>query len=285
MLLVLAAIAIVALIAVFLPQLWQFNDAPSAQRKDAWAEFTGYFSGLLGPVLGTLTLFAVLYAVRLHRDALAVSRAQLAGAARSELKQRLLTERNGFETGFFRLLATVDDNARRLAITLPSGRTQRTYVGPDAFPALIRGFDAKYLRPFDRGELLEQPRGVYLRNAAKKFFNEVDHQTGPYIRSLGDIFEYIKDYETRTAATAEGTEAPEIWGGPVLRHPKFYARLVTNSRTRHEMKLFAMYVASAAYVPAEGVAPPLRAIASDYDIFADTIDRHWWGRRAFVEMR
>jgi hypothetical protein len=133
--------------------------------------------------------------------------------------------------------------------------------------------------------LLEQPRGVYLRNAAKKFFFEIDHQTGPYLRSLGDIFQYIKDYETRTTATAEATEQPEASGGPILRHPKFYTRLVTNSRTRHEMKLFAMYVASAAYAPAESSAPQLRAIVSDYDIFADTIDRRWWGRRAFVEMR
>lgn len=148
-LIVLAVIAIVAMAAVFVPQLWQFNDAPSAQRKDVWAQFGTYFGSLLGPVLGILTLFAVLYAARLHRDVLAVSRAQLEGAARSELKQRLLTERNGFETGFFRLLETIDDSARRLAITLPSGRTQRRYAGTDAFPALIRGFDAKYLRPFD----------------------------------------------------------------------------------------------------------------------------------------
>ncbi len=284
LLIVMAVIALAAGLATLTPYLWQFNDTTPIQRSTAWAEFSAYAGGLLSPVLGILTLFGVLYLVRLQRDALAISRAQWAQAARSERNQRLLTERSGFETGFFRLLETVDGNARRVAIVLTSRTARRTLAGPEAFANLIRGFDAKYMRPFDRGDLLELPRGVYLRNAAKNFFFEVENQIGPYFRSLGDIFQYIKEYETRIIVTAPLDEQPRIWAGPILRHPKFYARVVANSRTRHEMKLFAMYVASGTYIPIESHAPPLRTIASSYDIFATSIDPGWWGRSAFIDM-
>ncbi|MEP6997464.1 MAG: hypothetical protein ABI900_07430 [Betaproteobacteria bacterium] len=284
LLIVLAAIAIAAGAAILIPYLWQFDGSAPARRQSMWAEFGTYAGALLGPVLGILALFGVLYLIRLQRDVLALSRAQLAEVARSERNARLLAERNGFETGFFRLLETVDGNASRVAIVLTSRSAQRALTGSDAFSNLIRGFDAKYMRPFDRGDLLEQPRGVYLRNAAKNFFFEVENQIGPYFRSLGDIFQYIKDYETRIIATAPLDKQSKIWTGPILRHPNFYARVVANSRTRHEMKLFAMYVASGTYIPIEKHAPPLRTIASSYDIFATSIDPGWWGRSAFIDM-
>jgi hypothetical protein len=52
--------------------------------------------------------------------------------------------------------------------------------------------------------------------------------------------------------------------------------VAANNRSRVEMKVFAMYVASE-HGPAK-----LRAVAKKYGIFLNSIDSDWWGRAAFV---
>jgi hypothetical protein len=241
---------------------WTF-DGNFSTKHDEWGQFGDYVGGLLNPLLGTLTLFGVLYTVRLQREVLKVSRDQLAEAARTERNQRLLNEQQGFETGFFQLLDAANQHARRSFVRLapkdfepPSDVSRQHadgvathFTDENVFPSVIRAFRGRFLRAFERGDLPDRKRCEYLRSEAGPFFVNHDNGLGLFLRSMADLFEYVDDHDMRVAATIVGGGLPfgAQWPNPQIpnvQEADFYARVAANNRTRFEMKVFAMYVAS-----------------------------------------
>jgi hypothetical protein len=271
---------------------------PFSTKPEEWGQFGDYIGGLLNPLLGTLTLIGVLYTVMLQRDVLAVTRHQLADARRTTWNQRLLSEQQAFETGFFHLLEAVDQHARSSFIWLApkdfepvsalprihADSISQRFAGESVFASAVRAFRGRFMKAFDRGDFTDRQRGEYLRSQAAPFFVAHDKGLGPFLRAAADLFEYVEDHDIRLKETmiggshAFGTTLP-ITEMPAVQGPAFYARVAANNRTRVEMKVLAMYVAS------DLASDRLRKIATKYSIFDPIVDAAWWGRGPFIQMR
>lgn len=262
-----------------IPYLYTFG-LTASDANDKWGQFGDYIGGLLNPVLGTLTLFGVLYTVLLQRDVLAVSQRQLTEAMRTERNMRLLSEQSSFESAFFSLSESVSSNAERVRLRVATSEhpspPHLEYKGQEAFAALIRHFKATYVHPFDAGNYPNEDRATHLRRSAAHLFLERDNEVGPYLRSLADVFTYVHNYQRRVSHSARFGETPLEWHGPSIQHPALYAKIAANNRSRIELKVFAMYVGSGS------AGKELPTILQQYGVLVDMVGADWWGREAFV---
>jgi hypothetical protein len=283
----LAAIVVVATLAawIFLFRLYEdnFGSALSGNQA-AWAAFGQYIAGLLTPILGTLTLLGVLYIAYLQRDVVDETR-------RTRRSQRRHDRRKSFERIFFRMLGTIDARFAQTAIKFRTGELRQLATGagvgsqqpeedgeaeikgPKAFAQFIKIFGARALLPIRRGDYAGRDPNVVLRSKARELIAEYDHVVGPPLRLMCDLLIFLDDFDTRYCRPREADGTPPAEDN--LRRPQFYARMAMNSRTRYELKVFAMYTGSD-LAPAEVVR-----IARAYGIF-DIIEPNWWGREAFL---
>src|SRR5664279_126332 len=97
---VVAAAAVIAWAILIYVYVRNFGMDLSHQHS-IWGEFGEYVGGTLGPILGTLTLFGVLYTVILQQDVLIET-------TRAERNQRVLNQQQMFESAFFEMLAAIN---------------------------------------------------------------------------------------------------------------------------------------------------------------------------------
>ncbi|MGH8850825.1 MAG: hypothetical protein ACREYD_07515 [Casimicrobiaceae bacterium] len=236
-----------------------------------WGAFGEYVGGILNPILGTLILLGLLYALGLQRDLLVESR-------RAERSQRLLNQQQSFESVFFHMLDAINTRATQavMSVMAPDLQSQRTVNGPKAFAMFIRLFGAQILLKVKRGDYYGRDDNDVLREKAREFVKTYDHAIGPLLRSMADLLLFLADFDMRFSQPNEAPSTNGRTAGPTLQRPAFYARLAMNARTRDEMKVFAIYVGS-------GLAPKeVARIAHAYRVFG-VIEPEWWGRQAFLK--
>jgi hypothetical protein len=283
----LAAIAVVATLAawIFLFRLYEDNFGSALSGNQAsWAAFGQYIGGLLTPILGTFTLFGVLYIAYLQRGVVGDTR-------RTRRSQRRHDRRRNFERVFFRMLDTIDARFAEASIQFRAGELgqpatgagpgpqqppedgEAAIKGPKAFAQFMKIFGARALLPIRRGEYPGRDPNVVLRAKARELIAEYDHAVGPPLRLMCDLLIFLDDFDTRYCRPRAADGAAQAEGQ--LRRPQFYARMAMNARTRSELKVFAMYTGSD-LAPAEVVR-----IANAYGVF-EIIESTWWGREAFL---
>ena len=118
--LALAAAAVVIVAGTYAVHFW---DVPLAETGDVWGQFGDYLGGVLNPVFGFLSVFALLVALvlqtrelKLSRESLALSREELkasreeqAKAAEALAAQNSAIQKQSFEQTFFSWLGTYRD--------------------------------------------------------------------------------------------------------------------------------------------------------------------------------
>jgi hypothetical protein len=283
-------ITVVAWVALLLAYRGNFGTSLSNDRV-AWGAFGDYVGGLLNPFLGTMTLFGVLYTVYLQRDLLRATR-------RAERNQRVLNQQQGFENVFFQMLNAINTRSTQVAIMVKASDIEppitdtalnpryaksptavRTATGAEAFALFIKLFGEKALRPVNRGDFHGRDNNEVLREKSRELISEYDHAVGPVLRSMGDLLIYIDDYGKQFSRINQGDDRTigiSANHDTALQPPAFYARVATNSRTRWEMKVFAMYVGCG--LASERVSRVARA----YDVFEIVGGERWWGSEAFL---
>ena len=283
----LAVIAVVATLAawIFLFRLYEENFGSALSGNQAtWGAFGQYIGGLLTPVVGIFVLVGVLYIAHLQRDAVAEAR-------RTQRGQRRDYRRKNFQRVFFRMLDTIDARFEQTTIRFRPGELQQQVTvadsrppqpeedgedeirGPKAFAQFIKIFGARALLPIRRGDYPGRDHNVVLRAKARELIAEYDHAVGPPLRLMCDLLIFLDDFDARYCRPDDADETRPA--KDELRRPQFYARIAMNTRTRYELKVFAMYTGS-------DLAPPeVVRIARAYGVF-EIIEPKWWGREAFL---
>ena|SRR5690349_4801375 len=281
----LAATAIVVTLAawLFLFRLYEENfGAALSGDQAAWGAFGQYIGGLLTPVLGTFALAGVLYLAHLQRE-------ELAQAWLTQRTRRQHYRERSFERVFFRMLDAINARARQAAITVRAGELQQGSTdaalrarpeqggegetkGPKAFAQFIKIFGARALLPVRRGDYPGRDDNVVLRAKARELIGEYDHVVGPLLRLMCDLLVFLDTFDGGDGETDGAADQAAVIK---LQPMQFYARLAMNARTRHEMKVFAMYVGS------DLASPDIVRIARAYGVF-EAIESKWWGRQAFL---
>lgn len=281
----LAATAIVVTLAawLFLFRLYEENfGAALSGDQAAWGAFGQYIGGLLTPVVGTFALAGVLYLAYLQRE-------ELAQTWLAQKTRRQHYRERSFERVFFRMLDAINARARQAAITVRVGELHQASTdaalgprperdgegeikGPKAFAQFIKIFGARALLPVRRGDYPGRDDNVVLRAKARELIGEYDHVVGPLLRLMCDLLVFLDTFDGSRDAV---DESPDQGADIKLQPTQFYARLAMNARTRHEMKVFAMYVGS------DLASPDIVRIARAYGVF-EAIEPKWWGRQAFL---
>lgn len=117
------AIAVFAVLVVAGTYVVHFWGMPLADKGDVWGQFGDYLGGVLNPVFGFLSVFALLVALvlqtrelKLSRDALEVSQREQAKSAEALALQNKAIQRQSFEQTFFAWLGTYRSNVDDVAM-------------------------------------------------------------------------------------------------------------------------------------------------------------------------
>jgi hypothetical protein len=267
---VIAGGAIITLLSWFvLIEVYRDNfGAALSDKQEVWGQFGEYFAGLLNPILGTITLFGILYTVYLQREVLFETR-------RAERNQRTLNQQQAFESAFFQMLNSINKRVAETTFEVPghliNGVPPSDPVisnGAEAFALFIGLFNIQGLQKVQRGDFPDEDPNDALRRLCKEQFAKYDHVLGPVLRSLADLLIFIDDHFHNQGVNSETPSLPA----------EFYARVAISARTRLEMKVFAMY----AMYAGSGLAPnEVDHIAREYNIFR-IIEDEWCGRDPFL---
>jgi hypothetical protein len=139
----LQAIVVLAGILVCL-YLYEFANAGLSPEQEHWGQFGDFFGGTLNPIIGLMTLLALVWTVRLQHQLLReakrqvkVSEDELKRTSEALEKQAALQRKQAFESTFFSLLSAWQS----LSAQMDVGQGEQRKRGKDCFVSVLSDFD------------------------------------------------------------------------------------------------------------------------------------------------
>lgn len=231
-LLVILGVALIVVVVAFGVYATYFP-GPIESEHDRWGQFGDFIGGTLNPILGFLSLLALLMTLAIQNRELSISSKELANSARALAEQSKALELQNFERTFFELVRL--HHSIIAAIDLRNSEGQTTAVGRDCFRIF---YDKRLRKAHDT--MLRQLTGRTPEEIAQEaythFFGDNQHEIGHYFRNLYRVFKFIDEtsvFDDRSGSFFSGDRfAPS----PMARKQQ-YASIMRAQLSSYELAL------------------------------------------------
>lgn len=187
---------------------WQFQGGLSG-TQEVWGQFGDYLGGVLNPMLGFLTLLALLVTITLQSRELRLSTEELKKSASALQSQNDTLKRQSFESTFFQLLRLHNDIVTAMDVTAKHSSIETR--GRDCFGVFVKEL---------RGEITQAQatsNAQLAGDAYLGFYRRRQRDLGHYFRLLYHIVKFVDRSD--------------------VANKKFYTNLVRAQLSSDELKL------------------------------------------------
>ncbi len=225
--------AAVALIVSAFAFYAAYFPGPIAADHGRWGEFGDFLGGALNPILGFLSLLALLMTLAIQNRELSISSRELANSARALAEQSKALKLQNFERTFFELVRL--HHSIVSGIDLRNNQAQVTAQGRDCFRIF---FDTRLKRWHNDmvGQLAAQPPLKIAQEAYWGFYGDNQHEIGHYFRNLYRVFKFI-DESTVFQEDTEGLFGGNFFGESAGAKKKQYASIMRAQLSSFELAL------------------------------------------------
>ncbi len=204
-------IALILLLIVLSIYFWNFHNSFSANKVE-WGIFGDFVGGTLNPLFALLSLFAILYTIKIQTQELEYTREELQATKEELAKSRIAQEEQSeafkiqnqsiaqqtFENTFYKLLEFLETCRRDI-------KDDSGHIGKYAIEFFFNTFKDVYLRTNQGSEY--NPIHVFdetckclegVKNEYEVFYKVYGNELGQYFKVLYNILKFIDTNESVT---------------------------------------------------------------------------------------
>ncbi|MGE4419183.1 MAG: putative phage abortive infection protein [Sulfurimonas sp.] len=221
-------VALIFLIVVLSTYFYSFHHTLSSDKSE-WGTFGDFVGGTLNPLFAFLSLFAIIYTIRIQTEELEYSRKELE-ATKEELEKSRIAQQEqsesfkiqnesikqqAFENTFFQLVNALTDTKNNISVNVKIGKTHTHHAYDNPQRAVfkihtsysINGLEEKLIKLDVRKDkefqsyeaikiylqILKSDKSKITPAVYNKFNKEYEGYTGTYFGQIYQILKFIKN--------------------------------------------------------------------------------------------